>query len=147
MVILLQLWSSLRFSTVACTVSVPSMSCVSFSDWRKLGLPCLVWHHFLLHWRCVMYSSLPFWFDRRYISLAGSRSLQTCYLTYNPKGCHSSPHFLTFLTPSLRIVSYSVLPCVSSQFTVFTCVMYMSHLSEMTFRIHFFFLDWVWVDA
>jgi hypothetical protein len=101
--------STLRFGTVACTVSVPSMSCVSFSD-RRTGSAYASSSNpisFLLKLYIVCVPCI----------LQGTDSLLLCK--------HGSqkvviPHVLTFLTRSLRLLSYLALH-LGSRFSLASC--------------------------
>ncbi len=97
--------STLRFGDVTCTVSVPWMSYVFFSD-RHTGSVCAV---------CSNPISFSFWSCELYSNRALFKSLTTCGFANMEAKRLSFPTSLLFY--SLPQVPF--LPCVSSQFTYF----------------------------
>jgi hypothetical protein len=79
-----------------------------------------------------------------YVSLVLFKTLMTCCFCKHGSQRVVIPHFLTFLTPSFRLLSYLALHLCSRcslASCMFTCIMYVHikwHLPRWLFRFDFF---------
>ena len=112
-IVTLHLRSTLRFGTGAGgTVSFPSMSCVSFSDRRTVWAFAASSNPISFPFRsCAFYASRALFksqtaccFENTFKHGSKKRKEGGMTTLWKPKSCHSP--FLTFRTPSLRLLSY-----------------------------------------